>query len=395
MPSKIVDVPGVGQVEFPDTMSDDEIGGVIKKQHPELTPSESPMDYAKNTLKNLPGSALNTAKQMAFGPQLMAIQNIKDAYARRNAPTPSFKDAMSEAGNKAMDIGSSLVRPFIHPIDSFEQDPVGTAASWYGAKKLMPSEVGEATSGMGRAAMRQVRPTLDKASIWHPLKNVGIGYDALKNTVQGGIDAVRPPQNSPFNKFREVSPPSSGGTPMSPKPTGFGGSGSGLETPQGEAETRPVQSPTGASTQVPETPTNAPASFSSSYKPVSRKVIMDEQGKPVAYDDPQNPYNGPGTVKESEPEPDIHDQIAGEGVDKRAADSREKYEDVYQNVIKGNYTADELRNMGPEEKTALDLKIKNMKHPEDHPNAGKKKYGTGLNPLVVDSLARRLEAETQ
>jgi hypothetical protein len=122
---------------------------------------------------------------------------------------------------------------------------------------------------------------------------------------------------------------------------------------------------------------------------------MDEQGKPVAYDDPQNPYNGTlGETKEST-EPDIHDQIAGEGVDKRAADSRAKYEDVYQNVIKGNYTANELRNMGPEEKTALDLKIKNMKHPEDHPNAGKKKYGTGLNPLVVDSLAKRLESEPQ
>lgn len=209
----------------------------------------------------------------------------------------------------------------------------------------------------------------------------------------------------------------------------FGGSGSGepATVPVAEAPTRPVQSPSEAGTSLPE----------SAQAPSTRNVIYDEQNKPVAYDDPDNPYSGSGTIKpvtrtsnaysdQSEgmipgteapdhnmpqeeartPKPlpsaadlheqrtdafrpkDVHDQIAMEGLQKRAADSRAKYEDVYNNVIKGQYSPDDLRNMTPELQTQIDMKIKNMKG-----DAGKKKYGTGLNPAVTESLAQRLEAE--
>ena len=33
---KIVEVPGIGNVEFPDSMSDADIGAVLRKQHPGL-----------------------------------------------------------------------------------------------------------------------------------------------------------------------------------------------------------------------------------------------------------------------------------------------------------------------------------------------------------------------
>ncbi len=206
---------------------------------------------------------------------------------------------------------------------------------------------------------------------------------------------------------------------------------SGRRVPTAGAETRPVQAVSGKGAQASSVEANAP-------RPSQRNVIYDENNNPVAYDDPNNPYQGSGTIRPVQsrsnaysddgegmkpgteapdrnlpaeerraPKPlpsagelheqrtdqyrpsDIHDQVAMEGIQKRAADSRAKYEDVYQNVIKGQYTPEQLRNMTPELQTELDMKIKNMKRD------GKKKYGTGLNPAVTESLASRLESENQ
>ena len=386
--------------------------------------------------------------------------------------------------DKTKETASGLARPFLHPIDSFESDPVGTTASWYGAKKLMPGEVPAAIGGASRAAMSQVRPTLDKFSLWHPLKNVGLGYDAIANTVKGGMEAVHPPENSPFNKFRDVSPPSSGGRSFDPTPTGIEGGNvdqsykkplpadaggnfskyrevtplhnggrpieptptnieggntvartpvaripstisdanktpdmpvgptpkpvlaSGRRVPNAAPETPPVQAPSAAATQVP-TPEPAPQNAS---RPVTRNVIHDEQGQPVAYEGDAPDHNIPAEegrapktenpmdrpyqemqnrrAADANKEPqDVFDQIAAEGTAKRAADARAKYEDVYQNVIKGNYSPEDLRNLTPETKTKLDLKIRSGDNL-------KKKYGSGLNPVVTESLAQRLESET-
>lgn len=395
-----------------------------------------------------------------------------------------------------------------------------------------------ALGGATRAGMAQVRPVLDKASIWHPLKNIGLGYDAIKNTVQGARDAVNPPSTSPFDVRSVKSPPSSGGTAFNPRPVEGGGGenlppptnieglpnpgntgskslakrllkntperevrstgrndlvGSGgvpgnesgpseadipggqssdtigrikkqlnkftkdtsgefqghpkvwqrgfQELASGGPETTQVRPVTRLGTQLPERPANAPSAS-------QRNVIFDEKSEPVAYDDPENPYQGPGTIRpvsssarrasdqlmqpgteapninqpeqeirlvkssspidkpyeqmqrrrasdqETNPD-DVFTKIAQEGLEKRTQDAKAKYDDVYNNVIKGQYTPEQIRASAtdPELKTQLDMKVKSLKFPSEHPKAGKAKYSSGLNPDVIDHLASRLEAE--
>ncbi len=55
--AKIVQVEGVGNVEFPDSMSDDEIGATIQKQHPDLAPHPV-LDAAKSVASGF-GQGLN------------------------------------------------------------------------------------------------------------------------------------------------------------------------------------------------------------------------------------------------------------------------------------------------------------------------------------------------
>ena len=66
------------------SLSDEQLGVyremlAKKNQSPTSTQdtSESPMQYAKNTIRNVPSSLANTAKQMAFGPQIAAVNNLK------------------------------------------------------------------------------------------------------------------------------------------------------------------------------------------------------------------------------------------------------------------------------------------------------------------------------
>ncbi len=220
-------------------------------------------------------------------------------------------------------------------------------------------------------------------------------YDAAKNTLEGGTRAVKSAQG-------DTSLPDPGEMPNAGKVKQ-----NLLKFKRGEEGTVNNEEMNNAYRKV--APASVGSSSTSSQGPTSRPVLPSGRAvpggmatgapetravQPLSQARPQGaetPTNAPGTF----PTSDIHDKIAAEGLQKRAADSRAKYEDVYQNVIKGNYTPEELRNMTPETQTQIDMKIKGMKHESPHPQAGKKKYGTGLNPAVIESLASRLESESQ
>lgn len=209
--------------------------------------------------------------------------------------------------------------------------------------------------------------------------NTGITQPPFELTKPG------PPMSKPVQKSLNV-PNVSNLSDMPVGPTVKPVLPSGRRVPSAAPETLPSKPVTRQATQGPSNPA-APEIASHPVESNSSKVIYDENGKPLSYDDPVNGVNGSDL--------DIHKKIAQEGIEKRAADSRAKYEDVYQNIIKGNYSPDELRSLStnPEAKTYLDLKIKDLKHPEGHPKAGHRKYGSGLDPQMVETLAKRLESE--
>ncbi len=70
MPDKIIQVDGVGQVAFPDSMKDEDIASVIKQQHPDIRPmGEQPASFGgvAKTMAGQAGSALSTAGSDIMG----------------------------------------------------------------------------------------------------------------------------------------------------------------------------------------------------------------------------------------------------------------------------------------------------------------------------------------
>src|SRR6185369_11082011 len=77
MPAKIVEVPGLGNVEFPDTMSDEEIAGHIKKQVGTKSTGRQFLDAGVDFLSGVGGDVLNTVK---------GISNVAERGSRMGAP---------------------------------------------------------------------------------------------------------------------------------------------------------------------------------------------------------------------------------------------------------------------------------------------------------------------
>ena len=368
---------------YPDNPSDK----IARVKPPVPTELQGPAPSRfKQVMQNLPGSIIDSGKRLLQGPSMGGVSRDSQGNIDMNAGLHPLIDSFKQGS----------IRPLI---DAATNDPVNAYQTVVGAGKGMGENTTAApfVRGAVNAAKDQVRPVLSNFSLIHPLRNAPALYDAAKNTLEGGTRAVENSKGTPLpdpgdmpnrgnvfkqqmkkfgssekgesdvdamnNVYRKVFKPaltfsghenesstSSGSQPQVASPA--------ATVPPAATQTRTVQPPEQAGTQPPETPMNAPKPFSTSEKT-----------------------------------PDIHDQIASAGIAKRAADSRAKYEDVYQNVIKGQYTPEQLRNMTPELQTEIDMRIKNMKHPEEHPNVGKKKYGTGLNPAVTESLAQRLESE--
>jgi hypothetical protein len=116
MADQIIDIPGVGQVAFPDTMSDDEIVGHAHRLTNEhlASVSSKPLPSESNTFgRNLAGTAGTTAKGIAEG---MTIDPLKALYQTVRHPIDTVSNLATE--------GAQAVA---HPIDTAQQ--IGTAMS--------------------------------------------------------------------------------------------------------------------------------------------------------------------------------------------------------------------------------------------------------------------------
>lgn len=93
---KIVEVPGVGNVEFPDSMSDADIGTVIQKQHPELISA----NYGGKSLEQRQAESKASADANAV-PWYVGMFN------RWNPSTPKSQ-ALSKAGELAAEVPTGV-----------------------------------------------------------------------------------------------------------------------------------------------------------------------------------------------------------------------------------------------------------------------------------------------
>jgi hypothetical protein len=252
MPDKNVQIEGVGVVAFPDSMSDEDIGKVIQRQHPELSsapPIAAPplapglgntgADVRARALNNLPGSIVNAAKAMVTLP-MGGAQDI----ANKDGSMPAITNPIKAA--------TDFLAPFIHPQESFANDPVGTTGAYIAPIQMLTHPaVRAAAGGAAKAAVNEIRPGLSNIDLIHPFRTLPDLYDAASRIASGGKAALRdyqgrgdiPDAGGPFrvnpntvDQFGGSAQPS-GGTPTGAnKPTGWTAS-----TAKGEAATPAIK----------------------------------------------------------------------------------------------------------------------------------------------------------
>lgn len=368
----------------------------------------------RDLLSNIPVSTANSAMNLAKG----AIQTEGDTV------DPKHLDMNADI--------KSIYNTFRHPIQSMVGDPVGTATAGRmaleGGKGTVSSGAGDALAGAGRAASEQVRPMFNNLNLIHPGRMIPDIYDAGKNIVQGGIDAVRHPKTSPFDIRAMRSMPSNGGSPMTPKPTGIMGDvlpsarngTSWPETPlaqdvgKNSAQaykqlelmgkiSKPLWKPANAMSQdiipvqAPETPLPAPITpqlpSGRVPGPVQSQAPSPSQVRPLNHVEPQpqgpapapiGPTNkpslpsgrAPGQIRPLETQaPEVNKDVEskyGELAMERAADQFDKIKAKDLNIAKN------LKDAGVDEKTWLkatpeqrDAMAKSIKFPEGHQYEGR------------------------
>ncbi len=165
MPDKVVQVDGVGNVAFPDSMKDEDIAGVIKQQHPNL--GQQQPSIGQRALSNLPRSIANLA-QNAFPVQ---NEQLPIDPAQRHVRGP-----MEDIGNLVSGIGSRIM----HPMESFANDPAGTVAI-----PAMAAAGGIKALGGPEAAISKMVP-----QTFNPIPHIGAAIKAAApDVIKGGMKA--------------------------------------------------------------------------------------------------------------------------------------------------------------------------------------------------------------
>lgn len=409
----------------------------IPKSKPPIPSALQRKPYLQELGSNIGPSVLRSVMSTASGPQMGGNVN---------------RDSQGH-----VDLNADI-RPLLniikHPIDSFRDDPVQTTNTFTGVAQgvkdlAQNTSAGPVISGAARGARNSAMEPMSARGFGRYLpvpvpKAIAGGIEgeiigrhfgipktgavigtvapAVKGAYEGGKEALaeynsnQPGgsnyQNPIIKRILNLGKDTSGSLNLGR----FGGSGSGLEVPTDGPETAAARPVTRQGGQGQGTPTNEPSASQQNVRP----VIRDENGVPLMYSDTKAPdINQPAQeirpVKKTNPidkpyegierrraqdegknPDDIFTKIANEGLAKRAADAKAKYEDIYNTHIKGQMSPDQVRSLAtdPEARTQFDMKIKAMKHPEGHAKAGQKKYSSGINPDVIDHLASRLEAES-
>lgn len=218
--SQIVEVPGVGSVEFPDSMSDAEIVSAVKKLH-----LQSQIPNPKQFEKSVPGDANDNVLH----------------------PKPLFGQGVADALNKPL-VDAPVLRDFTSP-----------ASILLASAGAMRSPSPSTLRGAGRLAK--------SVSLFHPLKVVGEGLDMMAERGERPPQPPRPVFGSGGQAPTGMGDiPQTGGPIMPPQPPvnplagRSGPSGAGVpDIPITSGG--PIQIPPSAPTRIPTemSPRLAPA----------------------------------------------------------------------------------------------------------------------------------------
>jgi hypothetical protein len=128
--SKIIEVPGTGNVEFPDTMSDDDIAAAIRSHVSSPTPDQAAMAA---------GAKSPTASQM-FKPTVQPKEQYID-------PRAQVLLRMGEVLGHPENLPSALVENLRHPLQSNINQAVQTATT----VATQPTKTSTASAAIGAA----------------------------------------------------------------------------------------------------------------------------------------------------------------------------------------------------------------------------------------------------
>lgn len=346
----------------------------------------------REMLANVPSSLMNAITHPTFPG--MPIGQPSQNEGEPLGPTP--EKLGREIGNFA--------KPFIHPLESMTEDPVGTSL---GAAQILhggqgkPQKVAmEAAKGavktgteitpyrvfghdfrlpafMAGAAGGELASYPLHGAVPHAATaGAAIGASApfIRGAYQAGKKAIKDvyhPVEGPSTKWMEgpVAPLGESDVPVGPLPK--------PSLPSGR--------------KVPITGTETPQ-----VEPLTGKATPGNQRATALQSAPKEATSEGTKPQEAPKEKSVYERLAEEGIKKRALDAENKYNDIYNELIKGKMTPDEVRELAssPEKLAMMDYKIKSLRHPEGHPKVGKKKYGGGMNPGMIEELAKRLEKES-
>lgn len=109
---KTVDIPGTGVVEFPDSMSDDQISSAIQSQH-QSTPAppgvpRPPLPHGLSTASDNPSAAPGSIDRLQSNPSLGAMGGMMT----RAADPQAAGQVLKEEG-KGIALGASVVAPIV------------------------------------------------------------------------------------------------------------------------------------------------------------------------------------------------------------------------------------------------------------------------------------------
>lgn len=251
MPS--VEIPGHGAVEFPDTMSNEDIakaintsgalGPGIKNPIQDSRPNlqEVPEETMGGAaLKNLPGSAVKLARTAVMASPGMLGYQLLDSIRAGN-PIEQLKDTAKD-----------IYHTYRHPAESFASDPIGTGLAFaplpggagkaaeiapklargakFGAREGMSQATLTRHGGFGRsmAALASSGVAHMMGLPWWPSMEIGLGagatYPVVKGAIKGAINEAFPkPVAGAEFKVLPRNNPSIGGRSIIPQDTGIEG----------------------------------------------------------------------------------------------------------------------------------------------------------------------------
>lgn len=214
MPDKIVDIPGVGIVAFPSTMSDDEIGAAISKQtrattaQPEPSWVDTAADVAIGAAKGLGNTAYGLGKLVH---DYTPIGRISDAI-QPGAFEPAAKPPELEPTNTPQRVGQTIeqIGEFFLPTGAAGKAAkaveVGKAAALTMAQGGSPTSAGiagaltaaipgasaakKAASAMETSAQAEIARALGATKEWAKSESAKLAPQILKRGIGGSREAM-------------------------------------------------------------------------------------------------------------------------------------------------------------------------------------------------------------